>query len=163
MLDLSSACNVLVSSEGFLMGLRPDFLAVRRLPLIAVLALVVSAPAFADGNYATNLKRDARRAARDAVPILVMFSAEYCAYCKVVKEYYLDPMAHDSANRKRVIVRIVEIDSAWMMIDFDGKRVFHDTFAANQAVALPPTLKFYDAQGREILPEIQGSPNHDLS
>ena len=40
--------------------------------------------------------------------------------------------------------------------------MFHDTFAANQAVVLTPTLKFYDAQGREIVEEIEGFTNHDF-
>ena len=105
---------------------------------------------------AVDLNQDAEEAARRHLPILVMFSAESCAYCRLVEDDFLKPMIYSGDYSNKVIIRRVTIDSNADMRDFHGKHMTTDAFASQQKVSLTPTLKLYDADGHELVPNIVG-------
>ena len=90
--------------------------------------------------HAVDLSQDAREASRRHLPILVMFSAEYCAYCRLVENDFLKPMIYSGDYQDKVIIRMVTIDGNEGLRDFHGKRLGADEFAAQENVSLTPTL-----------------------
>lgn len=112
--------------------------------------------------YARDLEADAEEAEARVVPILVMFSSESCPYCQRVMDEYILPMAADPAYREKVIIRVVELEGALSLVDFEGERMGHAEFADAQGVTLTPAIKFYDYTGAELVPELIGFSSEDF-
>lgn len=125
-----------------------------------ILAWAIVLPVFALGGadvpMADSLRAEAKDAAGRKVPIMLLFTSPYCSYCEQVKAEYLGPMANDPAYRGKVIIRQIEAGSDWTMVGFDGKKTTHGDFAASQKVAMVPTIKLVDANGRELAKPIVG-------
>ncbi|OZA22895.1 MAG: hypothetical protein B7X93_12545 [Hydrogenophilales bacterium 17-61-9] len=105
---------------------------------------------------ARSFKADARAAARQKIPIMVLFSSPECHYCERVKREYLIPMQKDPAYRKKVIIREVTVDANTPLTDFDGTATTEATFAAFSKVFMVPTVKVFDARGNEASEAIVG-------
>lgn len=106
--------------------------------------------------HAASFKTDARGAAQQKVPILVLFSSPGCAYCERVKREYLVPMQQDPAYRKRVIIREVTVGANTPLTDFDGTPTTEGAFAAFNNVFMVPTVKVFDTRGKEASEAIVG-------
>jgi thioredoxin-related protein len=120
------------------------------------LALPVLAAGHADVPMADSLQADAKDAQTRKVPIMLVFTSPYCPYCERVKTQYLGPMADDPAYRDKVIIRQIEAGSDWTLVGFDGKKTTHGAYAASQKIALVPTVKVVDAQGKDLAKPIVG-------
>ncbi len=105
---------------------------------------------------AKNFNADARIAAQRQVPILVLFTSPSCPYCERAKREYLVPMQKDPANRSRVIIREVNIDSSAGLIGFDGKPTNESAFARAHKVTFVPTVMVFDPRGAAISEPIVG-------
>lgn len=132
-----------------------------RLLVAGILAWALALPALsanshADVPMAESLRAEAKKAESRKLPIMLVFTSPFCPYCERVKAEYLGPMVNDPAYRDKVIIRQVEAGSDWSLIDFDGKKTTHGEFAASQKIVLVPTVKLYDAQGRELTNPIVG-------
>jgi thioredoxin-related protein len=131
-----------------------------RLLIAGILAWALALPALAasqtDVPMADSLQVEARDAQSRKVPIMLLFTSPYCPYCERVKAEYLGPMANDPAYRDKVIIRQIEAGSDWTLIGFDGKKTTHGAFAASQKIALVPTIKVVDSQGKELAKPIVG-------
>lgn len=105
---------------------------------------------------ATDLTMDAKLAREKRIPILILFSTRGCAYCNRVREEILIPTTLNADYDNKVIM--VEIDSSnhAKLIDFEGKATTQAAFVAKNKVGLTPTVKFFDAQGREVADPIVG-------
>lgn len=121
-------------------------------------ALNAAAPAVASDGlpHARNLKADAKLAAQKQVPILVLYTSPGCHFCHKVKTEYLLPLLKDPAYRNKVLIREVEAGSSNPLTLFDGKPSTEGAFAADSKVFMVPTIKFFDAQGREVSEAIVG-------
>lgn len=106
--------------------------------------------------HASSFKADARGAAQQKIPILVLFSSPGCPYCERVKREYLVPMQQDPAYRKRVIIREVTVGSSTPLTDFDGTPTTEGAFAAFNNVFMVPTVKVFDTHGNETSEAIVG-------
>ena len=95
-------------------------IAIRCLILAWGLALSATAGAASGLIHAKNLQADAQLAAKQRVPILVLFSSPGCHYCERVKAEYLGLMHKDPAYRKQVIIREVTMGDPKPLIDFNG-------------------------------------------
>jgi thioredoxin-related protein len=111
---------------------------------------------------ARNLALESRPAAKRQIPVLLVFTAPHCAYCKRVLEDYLIPMAKDPAARKRVVMRQIELGNEGTLIGFDGKETSHMEFASDQRVFLAPTVMFFDARGNALTRPIVGLLSPDF-
>jgi thioredoxin-related protein len=131
-----------------------------RLLAASILAWALMLPALAanqaDVPMVDSLQAEAKDALSRKVPIMLLFTSPFCPYCERVKAEYLGPMVNDPAYRDKVIIRQVEAGSDWTLIGFDGKKTTHGEFAASQKIAMVPTIKVYDAQGRELTKPIVG-------
>jgi thioredoxin-related protein len=128
---------------------------------IATILCLLSFQAAADSSVvviprATDLSQDAVIADKKRIPILVLFSAEYCEYCKIVETEFLKPMIYSGDYKDKVIIRMLRIDEPETLRNFQGKEVTVDEFAQQENAFLTPTLKLYDSSGTETVPNMVG-------
>jgi thioredoxin-related protein len=92
------------------------------------------------------------QALRAKQPLVVMVSLQGCAFCKVVRENYLQPLRASG-------LQVVQIDmrDQRALIDFDGTALTHDAWVRKQGIKLAPTVLFFGAQGREVATRLKGA------
>ena len=105
---------------------------------------------------ATNLSKEAALAREKKIPILILFSAPSCGYCKRVREEILIPTTYNTEYDDKVIMLEVESGNHGKMLDFDGRMTTQADFVAKHRVGFAPTVKFFDAKGREVADPIIG-------
>lgn len=120
------------------------------------LALAVPAHAAAGLVHAKNFRADAQATAKRQVPILVLFTSPSCPYCDVAKRDYLVPMHRDRANRSRVIIRELTVNSNAPLTGFDGKPTTEAAFAAAHKVFVVPTVMVFTPRGEPVGEPIVG-------
>lgn len=128
--------------------------------IAAILAWALVLPALAadreDVPMADNLQAEGKLAESRRVPIMLIFTSPFCIYCDRVKAEYLGPMVDDPAYRDKVIIRQIEAGGDVALIGFDGRKTTHGAYAASQKIAMVPTIKVVDSQGRELAKPIVG-------
>ena len=95
-------------------------------------------------------------AKQKGVPILIMYSAEDCDFCKRLEAEVLGPMGLNSADMQRVVVRKVMMDEYETLRDFAGNEQNAESFVIQQGVQVTPTLALVDSTGKELVPMIVG-------
>jgi thioredoxin-related protein len=92
------------------------------------------------------------QALRAKQPLVVMVSLQGCAFCKVARENYLQPLRASG-------LQVVQIDmrDQRALIDFDGTALTHDAWVRKQGIKLAPTVLFFGAQGREVATRLKGA------
>jgi len=128
---------------------------------VSILAWALSAPSwsattFRDVPHSRNLEADSKLAALHGAPLMMLFASPGCHYCAKVKGEYLIPMLNDPAYRDKVVIRQVEVGSSMPITGFDGKKLTEGEFAADYNVYMVPTIKFFDAKGREVSRSVVG-------
>ncbi len=133
---------------------------INQLAIISVFAFLVAhaEPEESIQNIptATDLQVLALKANQNKIPILIMYAAEHCEYCERLEEDLLGPMYVSGQYNDRIIIRKVMIDSYQSIRDFAGAAVEADNFAFKQGVQVTPTLRFVDAEGKQLAPEMVG-------
>ncbi len=92
-------------------------------------------------------------------PLLLVFVADYCQYCKTLEEEVLKPMLRNRDYDALVTIRLFKIDDPSTVTDFNGETISPDQFAARYHAKVTPTAVMLDLKGREIAPRIIGIPN----
>ena len=87
---------------------------------------------------------------KNRLPIALMFSSEYCAYCVKLENDFLIPMQISGDYVDRAVIRKVKIDYGNVIRDFDGKMVDADEFADRYNITVTPTMVFLDSHGRQL-------------
>jgi len=105
---------------------------------------------------ASDLRKEARLAREKQIPILILFSSPGCGYCTRVREEILIPTTRNADYDDKVIMLEVESGNAETLVDFDGRVTTQADFAAKYRVGFAPTVKFFDAKGREVSDPIIG-------
>jgi thioredoxin-related protein len=144
--------------EGISGRLRQSAAGFRNAAGALILAWAVVAPgALAAGvPAAADLAADLAQARAKRVPLLVLFSLPDCGYCERVRQEFLYPLRADPQWRDRFILRQVDVGSAQPLRDLAGGRSTHGKFAAAQGIRLAPTVKVFDAEGREASEPLVG-------
>ncbi len=104
---------------------------------------------------AVNLKALARVAEAHHAPIALLFWSPGCRYCAVVERDFLQPATTDPRFR-HVIFRRIDIKSSKVLRDFAGRATTEARFAKRLGVTLVPDIRFYNAQGQKVAPEMLG-------
>lgn len=91
-------------------------------------------------------------ALRNGQPLLVLASTDGCAWCKLVRDNYLDPLRRDQG------LQAVQLDlgSRAGLVDFDGAAATHDELLRRWRVQVAPTLLFFGREGREVASRLVG-------
>jgi thioredoxin-related protein len=139
----------------------------RALLLCPILAWALTTPALAaseikDVPHSRDLKSDSKLAAVHQAPLMVLFSSPGCHFCATVKSEYLIPMLKDAAYKGKVVIRQVEVGSDTVLNGFNGKKLTEGEFAADLKVFMVPTVKVFDAKGREVARGIVGLLTEDF-
>lgn len=104
-----------------------------------------------------NMQTLGEQAKRNQLPILMIFSAEWCEYCDVLKEHVLNPMViNDMYQGKVVYLRNVGIDQPEPILDWNGKLIKKSKWAYQINADLTPTVAFFDGNGKEVAERIVG-------
>ena len=101
-------------------------------------------------------------AAKRDLPVLLMFSADGCPYCERVEEDFLKPMLISGDYTNKVLIRMVKVDDAGDVTDFDGRRMSMDDFARRYQVRVTPTVVFLDAHGHQLAQRLIGISTPDF-
>jgi len=146
----------------------------RTLLLLLPLALVSPVIAWSDSDeplegaaaviipHITDLRAEAAQARKAGLPILVMFSSDYCPYCSVVKSDFLKPMMYSGDYDQKILFRVLELRAGADVIDFDGKKINVWEFADRYKVRVTPTLVFIDHQGKPMAQKMVGLTTPDF-
>ena len=109
-----------------------------------------------------DLAADAELAMKQRVPLLLVFTQDYCDSCAKLDREVLNPNYATGAFNGKVIVRRFMIDSHATVIGFDGKRVDASALTSKFKVYATPTLLLLDAHGQELVPRIVGIDSLDF-
>lgn len=107
-------------------------------------------------DVSRDLAADAQLARTQQLPILLLFTTEYCDYCEMLEEDFLRPMLISGHYQDKVMIRKVVARTDQSMIDFDGARVDTEKLARRYKVRVYPTLLFLDNTGRELAERMVG-------
>ena len=99
-----------------------------------------------------SLSNSLDQALRVKQPLVVMVSLQGCAFCRVVRENYLQPLRASG-------LQVVQVDMRdnRALVDFDGTALTHDAWVRKQGIKLAPTVLFFGAQGREVATRLKGA------
>ena len=106
---------------------------------------------------AVDLQQDANASRAGQVPILLIYTAEYCHYCDEVKQSVFNLIFADPAYRDRMLLREVRIDTNLNLVSFGGDVTSHRSFSKNRGIRIVPTLEFLDGAGAPISPPLVGA------
>lgn len=110
-----------------------------------------------DLPLAVDLRAEARDAARNGAPLIVIYSRKDCKYCETVKRDYLKPLTGNPRYRDKVVIRQINQDSEQAFTDFKGTASNHALFAASEKIKLVPVVAFYGPDGRKLADPIIGA------
>jgi thioredoxin-related protein len=110
----------------------------------------------------TDLRAEATLARKERLPILVMFSSDYCPYCTAMKNDFLKPMMYSGDYDRKILFRMVKLTAGKSIVDFDGNPVNVYDFAERYKVRVTPTLVFIDYQGKGMAPKMVGMTTPDF-
>lgn len=133
--------------------------------LVIILAWFTATGAGAQDKVEIPLVRDFTLEAANArsknVPILVLFSRHNCAFCTQVLQEFLLPMRRNAEYESKVIMRQIDVGSSAPLVAFSGKTTTHARFAREHRIRLTPTIKLFDAEGRELAEPLIGLTTPD--
>jgi thioredoxin-related protein len=120
------------------------------------LSLSASVGARAEVPVVKSFQADAKLAKTEKKPIMVLFFARDCHFCERVLHEWLEPMSRDKSYTDRVLLRRVEVGGTARIKDFAGKPITQGEFASFEGVFMVPTIKVFDASGKEVSEPIIG-------
>ncbi|HUT42502.1 MAG TPA: thioredoxin fold domain-containing protein [Gammaproteobacteria bacterium] len=125
-------------------------------------ASAMPARAAVDVPYGTDLQQDGRQATARQLPILLVFSAVSCEYCRQLEDEFLEPMLISGEYTDKVIIRRLLLDIGQHATDFDGMQREAGAIATRYRAWLTPTIVFLDGTGREVAERIKGINTPEL-
>ena len=94
--------------------------------------------------------------------LVIMFHAEYCEYCKRLEADLLQPMLRSGDYDDKVLIRKIQIDGAYDMVNFNGQQIAASQLATLYDASMTPTLVFVDANGTEQAKKLLGYTSPDF-
>lgn len=131
---------------------------------LITLALLIAAVPASGGSIndgvrvmpASNLARDGTEARRQGVAILLEFAADDCGYCRQLEEEFLKPMLRSGDYQDKVIMRMVDVNGATPIADFQGERSTTAALAERFDVDFTPTVLLVDGSGKLLAKPLVG-------
>jgi len=105
---------------------------------------------------ATDLQADGRQASEARLPVLLVFSAIACEYCRQLEDEFLRPMLISGEYTDRIVMRRLLLDNGSRVIDFSGERIATSQLSDRYKVYVTPTILFLAGNGREIARRMVG-------
>jgi len=112
--------------------------------------------------HTSDLQAEGRLAHERNLPIVLMFSAENCGYCTMLKRDFLQPMIYSGAYQDKALFRVIQLGYGKSVRDFDGSMIDSNDLALRYKVKVTPTLVFVDGAGRPMAPKMVGMSTPDF-
>jgi glycine/D-amino acid oxidase-like deaminating enzyme len=106
--------------------------------------------------HAAKVIEDAAQMRAQKVPMLILFSREGCNWCVQARRDYLVPMERESAARRRVLIREVDVDQDAPLVDFSGRKTTHRDFGTEEKARFTPTVILYGPDGARLADALVG-------
>ncbi|MEN8179769.1 MAG: thioredoxin fold domain-containing protein [Pseudomonadota bacterium] len=133
--------------------------------LILAAMFLISASSLVSGEMLKCTAKDWTQTSREAepsnAPILIVFTADDCAYCEMLKQDVLNPMFEHDKHNKLAVVREVDINAGGKMTDFNGERIRSRQFKERYKIFATPTLLMLDRDGKLLAGPIVGYSSKD--
>jgi thioredoxin-related protein len=128
----------------------------RRALITTLLSCTWASQAWAKDSHLprpASLAQSAQAAAMKGEPLVVLVSLPGCPYCELVRRNYLIPMR---LNDGLHAVQVDVTDRRNKVLDFAGQTSTGYALSRAWRTQVTPTVLFFDAQGTEIAPRIEG-------
>lgn len=139
---------------------------VRWLAALMLLAAVYAGAASSDDavrmQVASDLRLEAEIVRAGGLVLVLEMSDEDCAYCRKLERLFLLPMQRNAGYNAKILVRSIPLSDVDTVIDFDGRTLTTNEFAARYDVSVTPTLLFLNADGVEISERLVGIWSEDF-
>lgn len=133
---------------------------VNRFLLICLFFAASPAAAMPALEPAQDLAADAARAACNGQPLVLMFSADYCTYCHLVRDLYLRPLQEDK-RYTGIVIREINTSSSDPVKDFNGNTVTMQDLAFRYETYLVPVVALLGPDGEMLSEPIVGISSQD--
>lgn len=110
---------------------------------------------------ASNFKELAIEMRERKLPLLLVFRAEYCGFCRRLEQEHLIPMQRGGDYAERILIRQFSVDKTENTIDFQGNTVSSQAFAETYKATITPTVTFLDADGKQVAEPLVGYNSPD--
>ncbi len=87
-----------------------------------------------------------------------MASLPGCPWCELLRRNYLTPLRAEGLPAFEFMVN----DRSTSLRDFQGKSLSPEALSRQWKISITPTLLFFNAQGQEIVPRIEGVASADF-
>ena len=98
------------------------------------------------------------QAQRQGEPLVLMVSLPGCPWCELLRRNYLGPMRNEGVAAFEFMIH----DRSKPLLDFKALRTTPDALSKALKIKITPTLLFFNAQGQEIAPRIEGVASADF-
>lgn len=95
------------------------------------------------------------------LPLLLVFRADYCGYCRQLEQEHLIPMEKSGEYATRILIRRFSVDKAETVTDFQGQTLSAEAFTARYQASLTPTVVFLNAEGQQVAEPLLGYNSPD--
>ena len=109
-----------------------------------------------------NLETDAEIMKEKRIPMMLVFSATFCEYCRLVESDFLKPMILSGEYEDRVLIREAITDGYGMVRDFDGEMITAEQLADRYKAWMTPVVVFINSEGEEVAERVVGMTNYDF-
>jgi len=99
------------------------------------------------------------QAEKKGLPVLLLFTAEHCEYCEIIKDEFLLPMIRSGDYDSTILFRQVYIESYHHLRNEKGEEITGDVLAKKYNIIVTPTIVFIDSVGKEITGRLVGVGN----
>ncbi len=106
-------------------------------------------------TVATDLAADVALAAKQGIPVVILYSLAGCPQCEIVRRSHLTPLAQE--NPPRAIVRQLNLQSTAPIRNFDGTLTTQKAVIEQQKIDFAPVVVFYGAGGQRVGEPLVGS------
>ena len=107
-------------------------------------------------NYPENWAQVSRVSRSTEIPIMIIFTARDCGYCRMLKQEVVLPMLKRGDFHGRALVREFDIKGGGKVTDFDGERIRRRIFVNRYDIFATPTVVFLDDRGKGLIEPLVG-------
>jgi thioredoxin-related protein len=108
--------------------------------------------------WPADLRTISQEAQRRGEPLVLMVSLPGCPWCELIRRNYLTPMRAEGVAAYEFMIN----ERSQRIADFKGQQITPAAWSEAMKVNITPTLLFFNAQGQEIAPRIEGVASADF-
>ncbi len=108
--------------------------------------------------WPADLRTLSLEAQRRGEPLVLMVSLPGCPWCELLRRNYLTPMRSEGVAAFEFMIN----ERSQRFADFKGQRITPAAWSEGSKIKITPTLLFFNAQGQEIAPRIEGVASADF-